>query len=74
MCYEAAHALATGMYTGGLFEDQTDGGSVSSPGLCTYDPHHIYTVEGSGANIWGKHDDVDSVLKRMTRTTRVPRV
>jgi hypothetical protein len=43
----SAHALATGMYTLALFEDQTDGGMVSRPGLCTYDSHHTSTIEGS---------------------------
>ncbi len=69
----SAHALATGMYTLALFEDQTDGGMVSRPGLCTYDSHHTSTIEGSGANLWGKHDDVDGVWRRMyDRTTCVP--
>jgi len=51
----------------GLFENETDVGTVSNPGSCTYEPEQdIYTVAGRGANIWGDHDDFHFVWKRMT--------
>lgn len=51
----------------GLFEQQTDVGTVSWPGSCIYDAEHqAYTVAGAGANIWHAHDDFHYVWKRIT--------
>jgi TolB protein len=51
----------------GLFEQHTDVGTVSQPGSCTYDDdRQAYTIQGSGANVWGSHDDFQYVWKRMT--------
>lgn len=51
----------------GLFEAQTDVGTVSRPGACVYDgEQQAYTIEGAGANIWGDHDDFHYVWRRMT--------
>jgi TolB protein len=51
----------------GLFEEQTDVGTVSRPGFCVYDrEQQAYTIEGSGANIWSAHDDFHYVWKRIT--------
>lgn len=42
----------------GLFEGQSDIGSVVPPGSATYVPAtDRYTIASSGANIWGKQDD-----------------
>jgi Tol biopolymer transport system component len=50
----------------GLFEQQTDVGTVSRPGSCRYDSdRQAYTIEGSGANVWGQHDAFQYVWKRM---------
>lgn len=51
----------------GQFEGQTDVGSVNHPGSCEYDvERQVYTITGSGANIWKDHDDFHFVWKRMT--------
>jgi len=51
----------------GLFEQQTDVGTINHPGSCGYDmAQQTYTITGSGANIWGAHDDFHYVWKRLT--------
>jgi TolB protein len=48
------------------FEDQTDIGSIHHPGSCQYDAgQQLYTIAGTGANIWADHDDFHFVWKRM---------
>ena len=55
--------LASGL---GQFEGQTEVGSVDAPGSCQYDvERQAYTIAGSGANIWGNHDDFHFVWKRL---------
>lgn len=50
----------------GQFEDQTDIGSVQLPGSCEYDAEQqAYSLSGSGADIWGGHDDFHFVWKRI---------
>ncbi len=50
----------------GLFTAQSDVGSVRQPGSCTYDRSaQSYTITGSGANIWGTHDDFQYVWRRL---------
>lgn len=50
----------------GLFEGQADIGTVEIPGSATYDPEEqAYVVAGSGANMWGEHDEFHLVWKRM---------
>ncbi|HKJ85983.1 MAG TPA: biopolymer transporter TolR [Spirochaetia bacterium] len=50
----------------GLFEDQTDVGSVELGGSCDYDAERgRYTIAGSGRNIWDDHDDFHFVWRRM---------
>lgn len=49
-----------------LFEGQTDVGTVRKLGSCVYNSEQqAYTIEGSGANIWGDHDDFHFVWKRL---------
>jgi TolB protein len=63
----ASGSSTSGRNTLGLFEQQTDVGTVSRPGSCTYDAERqLYTIEGSGTNIWGDHDDFQFVWKRIT--------
>src|SRR5580765_8584120 len=51
----------------GVFEDQIDVGTVKLPGSCVYDvERQDYTISGSGANIWGDHDDFHFVWKRLS--------
>jgi len=50
----------------GIFEDHTDVGAVQHAGAARYDSAaQQYTVSGSGANIWGTHDQFQFVWKRM---------
>src|SRR5258707_1845874 len=50
----------------GLFEGQTDVGKVNQPGSVVYDGEKDeYTVAGSGANMWGDHDEFHYIWKRM---------
>jgi TolB protein len=45
--------LAAQVATAGLFEDHGDVGTVLHPGSLDYDPASgIYTISGSGANMW----------------------
>jgi len=51
----------------GQFEGQADIGRVKLPGNATYDSATArYTLEGSGANIWGNQDAFHFLYKRMT--------
>jgi Tol biopolymer transport system component len=50
----------------GLFEGHADVGTVSRPGTVAYDTaRQLYTISGSGANMWNGHDDFHLVWKRM---------
>ena len=52
----------------GLFESQSDVGSILHPGLVEYDPAtKAYTVIGSGENMWLKRDDFQFVWKKVSR-------
>ena len=58
---------ASGANALGLFEQQTDVGALSQPGSCSYNAdQQVYTIEGSGANIWGERDAFHYVWKRLT--------
>ena len=51
----------------GLFDQQRDVGTVSHAGACHYDAgQQRYAISGSGANIWGDHDDFHFVWKRLS--------
>lgn len=51
----------------GIFDGQTDVGTVSRPGTVTYDAAtQRYLVAGSGANMWMEHDDFHFVWKRLS--------
>ncbi len=50
----------------GIFEDQSDIGSVKNKGNAAYDnASQQYHLEGSGANVWGTHDEFHFVWKKM---------
>src|SRR5258706_2189530 len=50
----------------GLFGGQSDVGKVNQPGSGVYDDdNEEYTVAGSGANMWGDHDEFHFLWKRM---------
>ncbi len=50
----------------GVFEGQTDIGNVLHPGTVTYDPEgQVYTIEGSGTNMWFDQDEFHFVWKRL---------
>jgi TolB protein len=50
----------------GLFQGQTDVGSVRHAGTCDFDAgQQEYTIEAAGANIWGDHDEFHFVWKKM---------
>jgi hypothetical protein len=54
-------------HTLGLFEGETDVGTVKLPGSTAYDAElQTYTIAGGGANIWADHDDFHFVWKRMS--------
>src|SRR5258708_3663285 len=51
----------------GLFESHADVGSVVHPGILEYDPaQRIYTVGGSGENLWSTADAFHFVWKKVT--------
>ncbi|WP_184549646.1 TolB family protein [Mucilaginibacter sp. FT3.2] len=50
----------------GIFDDQTDVGTIKHPGSAQYDAKtQQYQLSGSGQNIWATHDDFHFVWKRM---------
>jgi TolB protein len=50
----------------GLFDAQADVGKVLHKGSAVYNPKtKDYTVEGSGYNIWGTHDEFHFLYKKM---------
>ncbi len=51
----------------GLFDKDDDVGIVLHPGSAGYNPAtNTYILSGSGANIWGTHDEFHFVWKKMT--------
>ncbi len=51
----------------GIFDGQADVGPVKHKGNATYDTtSQQYHLTGSGANIWGTHDEFHFVWKKMT--------
>ena len=51
----------------GVFEGQADVGRVRRSGSAVYDAkRQAYRVAGSGENMWGDHDELHFVWKRMT--------
>lgn len=51
----------------GIFDAETDVGTVSPPGSATFDKAtQQYTLKSSGQNIWGKHDDFHFVYRKLS--------
>ena len=51
----------------GIFEGQSDVGSVTPPGTLTYSPtSHIYSVTAAGANLWSTTDGFHFVWKKVS--------
>jgi TolB protein len=51
----------------GIFEGQQDVGTVAKPGSGSYSAAtQQYTVAGTGANVWGDHDEFHYVYKKLT--------
>lgn len=51
----------------GIFDNQSDIGPVKHPGTALFDATaQRYTLTGSGANVWGTHDEFHFVWKKMT--------
>ena len=50
----------------GLFDGHADVGRTRNPGSVAYDAgRDVYTITGSGANMWADHDDFHFVWKRL---------
>ncbi|MBV8389368.1 MAG: TolB family protein [Mucilaginibacter sp.] len=50
----------------GIFDSQSDVGPVKHPGTAVFDTAtQRYTLSGSGANVWGTHDEFHFVWKKM---------
>jgi len=63
-------ATATGLFAQqpalGVFDSHGDVGRTRNPGSVVYDAaRDLYTVAGSGANMWADHDDFHFVWKRL---------
>ncbi len=51
----------------GIFEGQSDVGSVTPPGTAVFDPAtHVYTVTSAGANMWSTTDAFHFVWKKVS--------
>src|ERR1035438_6914142 len=51
----------------GLFDSQSDVGSVTPPGTATYDPATAtYTLTSAGANLWGTTDGFHFLWKKIS--------
>ena len=63
--YGQAGAQAPGSL--GIFETQSDVGSVTPPGKLAYDKAgHTYTIDSAGANLWMAEDDFHFAWKKMS--------
>src|SRR6059058_498021 len=50
----------------GVFDGHSDVGRTRNPGSVVYDAvHEVYTIAGSGANMWADHDDFHFLWKRL---------
>src|SRR5438477_10064350 len=50
----------------GVFDGHSDVGRTRNPGSVVYDAvREVYTIAGSGANMWADHDDFHFVWKRL---------
>lgn len=66
LAYVALSATKANAQSPGIFEGQTDVGTVKHPGSGVYDAkQQQYTLTGSGQNIWATHDDFHFVWKKM---------
>jgi TolB protein len=60
----AAQAAAQSL---GIFENQSDVGSVTPPGVATYDPATgVYNLRSAGANLWERVDAFHFVWKKVS--------
>jgi TolB protein len=51
----------------GVFENQSDVGSVTPPGTLSYDASkRTYTIDSAGANLWAREDDFHFVWKKVS--------
>ncbi|HEX8710512.1 MAG TPA: hypothetical protein VF730_01480 [Terracidiphilus sp.] len=51
----------------GIFENQSDVGSVTPPGTATFDPATgVYTLHSAGANLWARADAYHFVWKKVS--------
>ncbi len=51
----------------GIFESQSDVGSVTPPGKLAYDAaSRVYTIDSAGANLWAAEDDFHFAWKKMS--------
>jgi hypothetical protein len=51
----------------GIFDAETDVGTVSPPGSAQFDKStQQYTLKSSGQNVWGKHDDFHFVYRKLS--------
>lgn len=51
----------------GIFDAETDVGTVTPPGSATFDKAtQQYTLKSSGQNIWGKHDDFHFAYRKLS--------
>ena len=67
MSLAVAGGSAEGQGAVGVFDGQADVGAVRRAGTARYDrDRQAYRVAGSGANMWGDHDELHFVWKRMT--------
>ncbi len=62
-----AESQEAGRPGGGVFDGQSDVGSVRHAGTTSYDAERqAYLIAGSGQNMWGTHDAFHFVWKRLT--------
>ena len=51
----------------GIFESQSDVGSVTPPGKLAYDAaSHVYAIDSAGANLWATEDGFHFVWKKLS--------
>lgn len=65
--FPVANVAQPGSTALGVFEAQSDVGSVIPPGTAAYDPaSHVYSVTASGANLWSTVDGFHFVWKKVS--------
>ena len=67
LCFHSHASAQANPAALGIFESQSDVGSVTPPGKLSFDPgSRTYTIDSAGANLWVAEDDFHFVWKKVS--------